>query len=234
MSYLFSSEDANTIAPLWSSIGVILFYLGVILAIASRLYHLNKADSELTRKVVHIGTGNVILLAWWLNIPATVAIGAAVVASIIALVSYFLPILPSINSVGRQSLGTFFYAVSIGVLVTCFWQQHPYYTVIGILIMSWGDGMAAIIGQRFGKHQYQVLGIHKSWEGSLAMFVVAYSITQTVLMFIIGNSWQIWLISLLVAAISTVLEAFSKLGIDNLTVPIASAITVSLLLQQFG
>jgi phytol kinase len=38
-----------------------------------------------------------------------------------------------------------------------------------------------------------------------------------------GNYWQIWLISIIVAIIATFLEAFSFLGIDNLTVPIGSA-----------
>ena len=40
--------------------------------------------------------------------------------------------------------------------------------------MAWGDGLAAIIGQRFGKHQYQIGTIKKSWEGSLAMTGAAF------------------------------------------------------------
>lgn len=36
--------------------------------------------------------------------------------------------------------------------------------------MSYGDGFASLIGQRFGKHKYNLVGDIKSIEGSLAMF----------------------------------------------------------------
>ena len=214
----------NALAQLWYPLVLVFIYLGVLVTIAEVLSRFISDDPELTRKVVHIGSGNVILLAWWLNISARVIISAAVIAAAIALTSYFMPILPSINSVGRRSLGTLFYAVSIGILTACFWQYRPEYTAIGILVMAWGDGMAAIIGQRFGKHTYRVLEISKSWEGSLAMAGSSYIVISSILCLVGGNSWQTWLTALIVALVATVLEAFSKWGIDNLTVPLASAI----------
>ena len=183
-------------------------------------------------KIVHIGMGNVILIAWWLDIPAYVGITASVFASLITLLSYKFPILPGINSVGRQSLGTFFYAVSIGVLMGIFWYLHqPQYAVLGIMIMAWGDGLAALIGKRFGKHKYIVFGSQKSWEGSLTVTLSSYFICVTLLFIVQGNIWQTWIISLIVALIATILEAFSFLGIDNLTVPIGSATCAYLLTQ---
>ncbi len=203
---------------------IIFLYLVVLVAIAETLNRFITDDPELTRKVVHIGSGNVILLAWWLNISRWVIILAAVIASAIAITSYILPILPSINSIGRKSLGTLFYAISIGVLAGIFWESQPQYTAIGILVMAWGDGMAAIIGQRWGIHQYQVLAISKSWEGSLAMAATSYLVTSLILLFSSGNHWQTWLISAIAALVATSLEAFSKWGIDNLTVPLGTAI----------
>jgi phytol kinase len=134
--------------------------------------------------------------------------------------------------VGRKSLGTFFYAVSIGVLTAAFWQTAPYYAVIGILVMTWGDGFAALVGQRWGQHPYKLGGIQKSWEGSLTMFGVSYVVSSLVLLGVQGNLWQTWVIPLGIATAATALEAFSKLGIDNLTVPIGSAI-VAFLLNRF-
>ena len=111
---------------LLSSVSLVALYLGAILLIAETLNRLTDTHGELTRKIVHISSGHVLLFAWWLEIPAWVGMAAAAIASIIALTSYFLPILPSINSVGRRSLGTFFYALSIGILVAIFWPlQHP-------------------------------------------------------------------------------------------------------------
>jgi len=202
--------------------------------VAEGITRLFSDDKELTRKVVHLGAGNVILLAWWLEVPASVGIAASIIASLVALISYFLPILPSINSVGRQSLGTFFYAVSIGILVAWFWWlNQPQYAAMGILAMCWGDGMAAIIGQRFGKHPYQILGITKSWEGSLTMAVASYLTSSLVLLGVQGNVWQTWLIPLAVAGFATGLEAVSRLGVDNLTVPLGSA-ALGFFLNQIG
>lgn len=212
----------ESIEQLFYPLIVVFIYLGILVTIAETLNRSLSDDPELTRKVVHIGSGNVILLAWWLDLATEVIVAAAIIASIVALVSYFAPILPSINSVGRKSLGTLFYAVSIGLLAQFFWQNNPQYTAIGILVMAWGDGMAAIVGQRFGKHTYRVFDIEKSWEGSVAMAIATFSVTSAILLFTYGNSGQIWTISGVVALVATALEAFSKLGVDNLTVPLAS------------
>lgn len=185
---------------------------------------------ELTRKVVHIGAGHVILLAWWFMLPPWMGIGASALFSAVALVSYRLPILPGINSVGRRSWGTFFYAVSIGVVIAYYWPLgQPYYGVIGILTMCWGDGLAALVGQRWGRHGYELLGEKKSWEGSLTMAAVSMVVVFLVLSSVYDASWELGLVTLGVAIASTVLEAFSKYGIDNLTVPLGAAAVAALL-----
>ncbi|MEH2397678.1 diacylglycerol/polyprenol kinase family protein [Nostoc sp.] len=216
-------SDFTSIPVLWLQIASAAIWVLLILLIA---WVVNRfADKpEIVRKIVHIGTGNVILIAWWLDIPASVGITASILASAITLLSYRFPILPGINSVGRQSLGTFFYSVSFGILVAWFWYlQQPQYAALGILIMTWGDGLAALIGQRFGTHKYKVFGTEKSWEGSLAMMLVSDVVSSLILVGTQGNSWQTWVVSLLVAVIATALEAVSFLGIDNLTVPLGSA-----------
>ena len=233
---LYFPTSVESIPAIVLPIAIVAVYLTIIVILAetvNRLIANNSANnSEFTRKIVHIGSGNVILLAWWLDIPIRVIIGASAIAAMIALTSYFLPILPSINSVGRKSWGTFFYAISIGILAWSFWDEYPQYTAIGILIMTWGDGMAAIIGQKWGKHKYQLLGITKSWEGSLTMAGISFLISSLILWWVWGNIWQTWLISGSIALVAASLEAFSKLGIDNLTVPVASA-TIAFFLGQW-
>lgn len=207
------------------SIIIITFYLGIILLTAEILSRYKKTDAELTRKIVHIGTGNIILLAWWLNIPASVILLASIVASVVAIASYFLPILPSVNGVGRKSLGTLFYAISIGILTALFWHDgQQQYTAIGILIMSYGDGMAALIGKKWGKNPYEVWGNKKSLQGSLTMTLV--SIFMVIIMLNFGGNWQ-WenlIIAVIIGIFATILETISYVGIDNLTVPVGSGI----------
>lgn len=220
-------------SPIWLQLAVVGVWLGIILLIAGWLNRFFSNDPELIRKIVHIGTGNVILLAWWLDIPAWVGISASILASIVTLVSYQFPILPGINSVGRKSLGTFFYAVSIGVLVAWFWSiDRPQYAVLGILVMTWGDGLAALIGQRFGKHTYILWGVKKSWEGSLTMCLVSYIVSSLILLATQGNFLSTQLISLVIATVATGLEAFSLYGIDNLSVPLGSAALAFFLCQM--
>lgn len=165
-SIAIAGETRGT--PLAIALSVAILYLMAVILLAEGLSRWRgETDAELTRKIVHIGTGNVILLAWWLSIPTWVGVAASAIASAMALISYFVPVLPSLNSVGRRSLGTFFYAIAIGILVAWFWPlELPQYAAIGIAMMAWGDGLAALVGQNFGRHRYQVWGATKSWEGS--------------------------------------------------------------------
>jgi phytol kinase len=79
-----------------------------------------------------------------------------------------------------------------------------------------------------------VFGGQKSWEGSLTMAIVSYIVCSLILLFTLGNVWQTWLVSLLVALVATGLEAFSFLGVDNLTVPLGSAAFAFVLIQLLG
>lgn len=204
-------------------VSLVVGWLAIIGGAAEGLRRAN-AGSEVTRKVVHIGAGHVILLAWWLHTPAWMGIAASVVASAIALLSYQFPLLPGINSVGRDSLGTFFYALSIGLLTAWFWPQwQPQYAALGILVMTWGDGLAALVGQRYGRHPYKLWETHKSWEGSSAMLAASLVVCLAILGTVQGLSAVTLVISLVVAVVATALEAFSRFGVDNLSVPLGSA-----------
>jgi len=217
MLYLFPSP-----IPLWLQIGAIAGWLGGVLLLAEILRRW-RGESELVRKVVHIGTGNILFLAWGLRIPLWVCLIACISFSIIAYISYYQPILPMLNSVGRKTLGVFYYAVSITCLVAWFWSINlPEYAVVGVLVMAWGDGLAALVGQRWGKHRYEFMNNKKSWEGSLAMLIIGYVVTAFVLAIANGMSLSTWLIPLPVAIVATTLEAISPGGTDNLTVPLAS------------
>ncbi|MEN9205285.1 MAG: hypothetical protein Q6K70_05700, partial [Thermostichales cyanobacterium DRC_bins_46] len=148
-------------------------WLGVVFALAEGL-RARHWDGEIVRKVIHIGVGNIIWLAWLLQVPQGLGVGFSLLFSLLALLSYHIPILPSLNGVGRQSLGTFFYALSIGLLLALFWRDPlRVFAVIGILVMTWGDALAALVGKRWGSHRYSCWGIGKSWEGSLTMWGVS-------------------------------------------------------------
>ncbi|MEY3296874.1 MAG: hypothetical protein RLZZ597_134 [Cyanobacteriota bacterium] len=218
-----------------AQIGIVLTWLGLVGGAAEGVRRYTSANPEITRKIVHIGAGQVILLAWWLQTPAWMGISASVLFSMVALLSYRYPILPGINGVGRHSLGTFFYATSIGLLTAAFWPiDLPQYAALGILVMTWGDGLAALVGQRFGHHPYKILGSTKSWEGSLTMLMMSFMVSLLILVFTAGSTASILLIAALVALAATVLETLSFYGLDNLTVPLGSAVLAYGLMGNFG
>ncbi len=210
-------------------------WLGLVILVAELVARFSQAQREVSRKIVHIGVGNVILLAWWLQIPAWVGMSTAAIASVVTLISYWFPILASVSEAGRKSLGTFFYSLSIGILISYFWPLGlSAYAVLGVLVMTWGDGLAALIGQRFGTHRYEVWGMTKSWEGTGTMAIASLMVSGAVLMGVYGLSWPTAIISVLVACLATGLEAFSKFGIDNLTVPLGSAFASYGLMQLWA
>jgi len=216
-------------------VALVLCWLGLVGAVAEGLRRYRKVNTEVTRKVVHIGAGHAIVLAWWLHTPAWMGVAAAVAFSGVALLSYRYPILPGINSIGRHSLGTFFYAVSIGVLTALFWpSDQAALAVLGVLVMTWGDGLAALVGQNFGRHPYRLAGMNKSWEGSATMALASGIVAVAVLGGTYGWSAPVVGVAAAVAGVATALEAVSTYGIDNLTVPVGSAVLAYGLLRLVG
>jgi phytol kinase len=203
----------------------IVIWLAFVGGGAGIAHRFSPKGSELVRKVVHIGAGHVMLLAWWLRIPASVCIGFSVFFTIATIVSYYIPVLPTINNINRKSWGTCFYAMSIGILAAIFWPLNlPQYGVLGILVMAWGDGLAGLIGSQFGQRRYTIAGSTKSWEGTATMLLASTIVVWLILGMTQGWSWSVGLIAMVVGLVAAGLEVFAKLGVDNLTVPIGSAL----------
>lgn len=209
--------------PLWLRVGLGGLWLGII-GLAAWVLYRRQAEAELVRKLVHIGTGNIILLAWGLALPTWIGVASGVIFGALALASYAKPFLPGINNVGRPSYGTFFYAVSIGLLVGWFWPLGlPQYAALGVLSMTWGDGWAGLIGRRWGRHGYQIWGCHKSWEGTIAMMVISGAIAWPLLRWSGLDLGSHCLVAIVLGVAAAGLEACSTYGLDNLTVPIGTA-----------
>ena len=224
MSFQFSFP-ISILYPFRFSICLIIFYLATVVAIAETLKYFCNTKAEITRKIVHIASGNIILFAWRLHLPMYLLIIGSIIAVIVILTSHFFSLFPSINDIKRVSYGTLFYAFSIGILSYYFWYEERFeYEVIGILIMTWGDGMAAVIGRKFGKHTYQIFNTNKSWEGSLVMMSLSFIVCSMILGFTGESVSKILVVSLITSIVATIFEMFSNFGIDNLTVPVVSAL----------
>jgi dolichol kinase len=128
-------------------------------------------------------------------------------------------------------LGLVFYAISYTVLALLF-ASKPYVIAAGILPMAYGDSAASLVGERYGKTKYKLIA-SRSLEGSAAMFIVGFvSVVASLLFFSKFYSFSLynWItLAFAVAALTTLIEAVSPKGSDNLTVPVIGALTLLLL-----
>jgi len=95
--------------------------------------------------------------------------------------------------------------------------------------MSYGDGIASLIGKRFGKHRLSFTVDQKSLEGSVAMFFSSLAMVGISLFYLNAVPEKI-LILPLVVLIATVVEIFSVKGLDNLLVALIASISYYILL----
>jgi phytol kinase len=94
------------------------------------------------------------------------------------------------------------------------------------LQMSLSDGLAAVIGTRFGGAQkYTVMGHTKSLVGSLTFAVTATAIL-VVFNSHLPHALSLWLIGGLSVA-GSILENLSIMGADNLVIPVVFALVLT-------
>ncbi len=176
---------------------------------------------ELSRKIVHIGTGPVIPLAWWFEISREIAIIAASVITIVLLLNNQFRFLPSFEDINRKSFGTIFYGLSITLLLIFLWPNDAAAVSAGVLAMAFGDGLAGLIGQLFKSPSWLILEQRKSIAGTLTMACVVFSILLAIML--ISHTTITTSQLILITIIAVILEQFGPWGVDNITVPISVA-----------
>tara|TARA_Y100001968_G_scaffold151957_1_gene139030 strand:- start:83 stop:736 length:654 start_codon:yes stop_codon:yes gene_type:complete len=197
---------------------VIALWILTILIIAYLCKRYFPKKEELSRKIIHIGTGPVILFAWLFDIPKNIAFFTACFITIALGINYQYRLLPAIEDIERKSFGTIAYGISITFLLLLFWPRYASSISIGILSMAFGDGLAGLIGRSINSPKWSVLGQTKSIAGTFTMGTVV-AITTTMISSI--NHLDIQPIEILVISlIATFLEQISPWGIDNITVPL--------------
>ncbi|MEB3241371.1 MAG: dolichol kinase [Synechococcus sp.] len=193
-------------------------WLAVVLAGALGARRLWPQQRELSRKIVHIGAGFTVPLAWWLEIPRQFALPAAALATLFALINHRSQLLPAVEDVDRRSAGTIAYGLSITLLVALGWPQQAQLISAAVLVMALGDGIAGLVGANLPSQRWRLFGQTKSLLGTAAMAMVSLLVLASLLR---GVPWP----SLLaIAGAATALEQLSWGGLDNLSVPLGVAL----------
>lgn len=206
---------------------VSFLFVFLVIGIATILEKASILGSEGSRKLIHIGVCNWWFIAiYYFEDPLMVAIVPACFV-VINYVSYKKNVFTAMErGSGKEDLGTVYYAISLLILALwTFYIHKPIIGLLGILIMGYGDGFAAVVGKRWGNHPLP-FNKNKSWEGSFTVFVFAFIITMLIVNVSFGviDFMQGLLISMIIGIISAVIEAFTPYGFDNLTLPIGMSI----------
>ena len=101
----------------------------------------------------------------------------------------------------------------------------PWAAVAAILMWGSGDGAAALVGHRFGKHHVRLplADEKKTWEGSGAMLAVSTVVGTAAMLILTVQPWYRCLLMALAASIfGAYTELISRGGDDTVTVPVVN------------
>jgi phytol kinase len=194
-----------------------------LLAVLARIVQSRWPDQpEWSRKLVHIGTGPVVLIAWGFAIDRLIALPVAAVVTLAAALNHRLRLLPGIEDINRHSYGTIAYGASITLLFALLWPSQAQAVAAGVLVMAFGDGLAGLVGPLVPSPRWQVLGQTRSLAGTATM-----GLSSTAVLFAVAALHPATappaLAMVAIGALATMLEQWGTAGVDNLTVPLAVA-----------
>lgn len=203
-------------------VGLFASYLliGAFLAISMVLNKL-KYNPEFVRKVVHIGVSN-----WWLvNIHFFTEFKYAIIPPITFII---LNSIATFSDVAAKqfnqkdiyrNLGLVYFPISLIIAIVSYTYGYSSKVASGVAILSmgYGDGLAGIIGRRYGRKK---IFTNKSYVGGLTMFTVTFLISLFFPIFY--DFWALNFNSFVKSIIVGLTGFCAELvpHIDNLTVPI--------------
>ncbi|MCC6167348.1 MAG: hypothetical protein IT329_08985 [Caldilineaceae bacterium] len=211
----------------WLKIGLVLAAIGGLMAALAAYQRRYAPHPEWVRKLMHIGAGLVALsLPWLFHNPRPVILLAVLAALAMAGVKWLAALRDSVGrvtgSVVRSTLGEICFPLAAGMLFVLARGDRLLYS-IPLLILTFADASAALIGVFYGVRRYTTSEGTKTLEGSLAFFQAAFLSTLVpILLFTTVGRAETLLIALLMALLSMLLDATAWWGLDNLLIPVLS------------
>jgi len=222
-----------------------IFMGGFMLALASLLASVRFAQKhwswhpEIARKVVHVSMGLSCLVfplafseIWmvWLLLTLSLSLlfivrwtknGRAMMGD-------------ALHSVERRSLGELWFALAVAIVFTLAQlEQQPVLFWVPVLILTFSDAAAALIGIRYGQVRFVTSDGKKSIEGSTAFAVSCFFLVAFPLAILTdASALSVLLVSVILALLIMLVEGASWDGIDNLFIPIGSFFLLRLYFAQ--
>lgn len=211
-------------------ISVSIAFVLCVIVLCTVLEKMGKLSGEGSRKFIHIAVCN-----WWFIAMAFFndPIWAAFVPLLFVIVNYLSYKHQLIQSMerggGKEDLGTVYYAISLLILsFITFKIKQPFIGGLGILIMGYADGFAAIVGQKWPRPKVY---LNKSLAGTCCVWVISTAVSATYFQ-LYSPSISIFF-ALVIGILATILELYSPKGLDNLTLPLGTSGLYYLIIHNF-
>eukprot|EP00668_Euglena_longa_P045665 GGOE01061342.1.p1 GENE.GGOE01061342.1~~GGOE01061342.1.p1 ORF type:complete len:234 (+),score=65.02 GGOE01061342.1:99-800(+) len=205
------------------------FYAGTAVAVADALLHRHLLGKNASRKVVHLAAANWVLWfplfdathpSWVLNIAAPSAFSLRLL-----FLGFFgspddedVRVMSRTGSPSELLYGPLYFTLAMCILGT--WGFMDPRTVLIMGPLGWGDGLASVVGMKYGRHVHTLLGHPRSLEGSAAMLV--FSILGSLLFRCALPHPSLTLERIIATSCAaTAVEAASPREVDNLLIPLA-------------
>src|SRR5512133_1227742 len=153
--------------------------------------HRGWISGQTSRKIIHMGTGPIFVLCWLLFPTGGLSKYLAAVIPLLISIQFLLIGLglmkdqSAVDAMTRRGdrreilRGPLIYGIAFVILTILYWKDSPI-GITALMLLSGGDGLADIVGKRFGKTRL-FWSTNKSWAGSAAMFLGGVSFTFMVL-----------------------------------------------------
>lgn len=220
---------------------IITFALSMVfLRSMDYIAHRGWMDSKLSRKVIHIGTGPLFVLCWFLfnDDPSARWLAALVPFAItvqFALIGFgVIKDEASVQSMSRTGdpkeilRGPLYYGIMFVVLTLVYWKDSPI-GIIALMMMCGGDGVADIIGRQVRSPKLS-WSREKSIAGMLGVFVGGWLMSFGIIfIYIQAGVFPAPITSYLlpitaIALAGSLIESLHFKDIDNVTMTLASVL----------
>lgn len=215
----------------------------LLFASAEWFYHRLKLEAEYTRKYVHVVTG---LLTLLFPVMLTNHLWVMLICGsflLILLLSLKFSFLPSINAIKRFTLGSVLYPVAVYFSFYVYSlhqdasQGSRIWFYLPVLVMAFADPVASLSGRKWPKGVYRIGNETKTLTGTMFFFVVALLVCAIIQLLLSGTasfSPVLWIFFVLIAMATAGIEAISKKGVDNLSIPLTALAVMQLAYQNWG
>ena len=220
---------------------IITFALSLIfLRSMDFIAHRGWMDSKLSRKFIHIGTGPLFVLCWFLFNDAPSARWLAALVPFAITVQFGLIGLgvikdeASVQAMSRTGdpkeilRGPLYYGIMFVVLTLVYWKDSPI-GIIALMMMCGGDGIADIFGRRIPSPKLP-WSKDKSVAGTVSVFVGGFVLSALLIYIyvnagVFGGPFNSYLLPMtIIAIVGALVESLHYRDIDNISMTLASAL----------